>query len=53
MEKYLTHTLNIYKIPANERQIVDRLAADGTSVSKILFWKYLQNVLLILRNYKY
>ena len=44
--------LNAYKIPAKEHQVVHHWTADKISVSEILFWKYLENVPLILRNYK-
>ena len=44
--------LNVYKIPAKEYQVVDHSEADEISVSKILFWIYLEYVPLILRNYK-
>ena len=50
--KDLLQTLNVYKIPAKEHQVVDRWDADEISVSKVLFWKYLEYVHLILRNHK-
>ena len=44
--------LNVCKIPAKERQVVDSWVADEIPVSKMLFWKYLEYVNLILHNYK-
>ena len=44
--------LNVDKIPAKGHQVVDRWAADETSVLEILFSEYLEYVLIILRNYK-
>ena len=52
MQRYFTYLDNIYKILAKEHQVVDRGAADEISLSQILFWKYLEYVPLILRNYK-
>ena len=45
-------TLNVYKISANEHQVSDRWVTDEISVFKILLWKYLEYVPLILRNCK-
>ena len=50
--KDILQTLNVYKISAKEYQVVDRWDADEISASKIIFWKYLQYVPVILRNYK-
>ena len=50
--KDILQTLNLYKIPSKQHQVVDYSDADEISVSKILFWKYLDNVPIILRNYK-
>ena len=50
--KYMLPKLNVDKIPAKKHQVVDRWAADEISVLEILFSKYLEYVLLILRNYK-
>ena len=50
--KDILHTLNEYEISAEEHQIIDRSATYETSVLEILFWKYLEYVPLILRNYK-
>ena len=50
--KNLLQTLNIYKIHAKELHLVDRWATDEMWVSEILFWKYLEYVQPILRNYK-
>ena len=44
--------LNVCKIPAKERQVGDSWVADEIPVSKMLFWKYLEYVNLILHNYK-
>ena len=49
----LNQTLNVYKIPAKEHQVVDTWNAHNISVSETLFWKYLEYVvLLILPNWK-
>ena len=48
----LLHTLNVYKIPRKEHQVVHFWVADKISTSELLFWKYLEYVSLILRNYK-
>ena len=48
----LSHTLNVYQIPAKEHQVVDSWAPDEISVSELLFWKYSEYVPQILRNYK-
>ena len=34
----LLHTLNVYKIPAKEHQVVDLWVADEMSASEILLW---------------
>ena len=47
MERYIR-----YIECTKEHQVVDRSAADEISVFKILFWKYLEYVTLILCNYK-
>ena len=46
------HTLNVYKVLSNEHQGDDSWAEYQTSVSEILFWKYLKYVPLILPNSK-
>ena len=43
---------NVYKIPAKEYAIVDRREGDKVSVGPTWFWKFLESVPLILRNYK-
>ena len=48
----LLHTLNVYKILPNEHHVVDSSSADEVPVLQILFYKYLENVPLILRNFK-
>ena len=48
----LLYTLNLYKVPAKEHQVDDRLVADEISVLEILLWKYIENVPIILRNYE-
>ena len=48
----LLYTLNLYKVPAKEHQVDDRLVADELSVLEILLWKYIENVPTILRNYE-
>ena len=50
--KDVLHTVNVYNISAKEHQVVDCWDADEISVLEILFWKYLEYVALILRNYK-
>ena len=45
-------TLNLYKVPAKEHQVDDRLVADEISVLEILLWKYIENVPIMLRNYE-
>ena len=45
-------TLNLYKIPAKEHQVVGHVAADQISISEILFWKYSECLPITLRNYK-
>ena len=51
MQIYITDVEYI-KIPAKEHQVVDHSEADEISFSQVLFWKYLEYVPLILRNYK-
>ena len=47
------HILNVYEIPVSEHYVVDSWAANETSVSEILFCKYLEYVQpLMLPNYK-
>ena len=48
----ILHRLNVYKISAREHQVSDRWVADQFSVFKILLWKYLDSVPLILHNCK-
>ena len=48
----LFHTLNIFKIPAKEHDLVLRWTGDEISVLKILFCKYLKYVPLILLHFK-
>ena len=48
----ILHTFIVYKIPAKEHEVVDHWPADEISILKILFWKYLEYVPLILSNYK-
>ena len=48
----LLHTLNVYKIPAKEHQVVDLWVADEMSASEILLWNYLEYVPLIFHIYK-
>ena len=48
----MLHTLNVGKISAKEHQLADSCTADEISVSEKLFWRYLENVSRILRNYK-
>ena len=48
----MLHTLNVGKISAKEHQLADSCAADEISVSEKLFWRYLENVSRIIRNYK-
>ena len=48
----LLHTLNVYKIPRKEHQVVDFWVADKILASEILFWKYSKYVPLIECNYK-
>ena len=48
----LLYTLNLYKVPAKEHQVDDRLVADEISVLEILLWKYIENVPIMLRNYE-
>ena len=43
---------NVYKIPAKEYAIVDRRDGDEVSVGSTWFWKCLERVPLLLRNYK-
>ena len=50
--KDILQTLNLYKIPSKQHQVADYSDVDKISVSKILFWKYFDNIPLILRNYK-
>ena len=49
---YLFYTLNVYKIPAKEHQLVLRWIADKISVLKTLFCKYLKYVPLTLLHFK-
>ena len=49
--KDILQTLDSYKIPAKEHQVVDRLAADEISISE-MFLEYLKSVPLVLENYK-
>ena len=44
--------LTVYRIPAKEHQVVERSATNKASVLKTLLWKYLENVPLILHDYK-
>ena len=44
--------LNVYHIPAKEQQVVGSWSADEISVLEMIFWKYSQNVLQILRKCK-
>ena len=48
----ILHTFIVYKIPAKEHEVVDHWPADEISILKILFWKYLEYVPLILSNYE-
>ena len=48
----LLHTLNVYKIPRKEHQVVDFWVAYKILASEILFWKYSKYVPLIECNYK-
>ena len=50
--KDIFQTLIVYKIPAKEHQVVDHWKTDEISVLEILFWKYLEDVPLILRIYE-
>ena len=46
----LLNTLNVYKNPGKEHQVVDFIVADEISILEILFWEYWEYVLLILNN---
>lgn len=46
------HILNVYKIHANEYDVVDRSAVDEILISEILFSTYLKYAPVILRNCK-
>ena len=46
----MLHTLNVYKISAKEHQGIDCSTAYEIRVLEILFWKYLEYVLVMLRN---
>ena len=48
----LIKTTDLAKIPAEEHEVVDFLAADERSASEILFLTYLAYVTLTLHNYK-
>ena len=41
---------NVHRIPAKEDQVVESSAAGKISLLKTLFWKYLENFNLILRD---
>ena len=48
----MLQTFNVFKIPANEHQVANHRDPEKISVSQILFWKYLEDVPLILHSYK-